>query len=142
MSTEQNKAIVRRFFEEFNYATVDELLIPDYTHHDPSLPPELQRGRDAYKQVVGLFLTAFPDLKTTVEDLVAEGDEVACRWIFRGTHRGEMMGLPATGRQMVGTGMSFHRISNGKIAEGWINFDTLGMLQQLGAIPSPEQAKA
>ena len=89
MSTEQHKAIVRRFFEDFSHATVDELLIPDYVHHDPSLPPELQRGREAYKQVVSLFLTAFPDLKTTVDDVVAEGDKVACRWTFRGTQRGE-----------------------------------------------------
>src|SRR5205823_3333929 len=63
MSTEQHKAIVRRFFEDYSHATVDELVVPDYIHHDPSLPPELQRGREAYKQVVGMFLTAFPDLK-------------------------------------------------------------------------------
>lgn len=142
MSTEQNKAIVGRFFEDFSHSTMDDLLVPDYVHHDPSLPPELQRGRDAYKQVVSLFLTAFPDLKTTVEDAIAEGDKVACRWTFRGTHRGEMMGLPPTGKHVVGTGMSIHRIDNGKIVEGWFNFDMLGMLQQLGAIPAPEQAKA
>jgi steroid delta-isomerase-like uncharacterized protein len=142
MSTEQHKAIVRRFFEDFSHATVDELLVPDYVHHDPSLPPELQRGREAYKQVVSLFLTAFPDLKTTVDDVVAEGDKVACRWTFRGTQRGEMMGIPPTGKQVVGAGMSIQRITNGKIAEGWVNFDTLGMLQQLGAIPAPEGAAA
>src|SRR5262249_41462325 len=84
----------------------------------------------------------YPDPKTTVEDLIAEGDRFACRRTFRGTHRGEIMGLSATGKPVVGVGMSIHRITNGKIAEGRINFDTLGMLQQLGAIPSSEQARA
>ena len=117
-------------------------LDPQYIHHDPSLPPELQRGREAYKQVVSLFLSGFPDLKTTVDDIVAEGDRVACRWTFRGTQRGEMMGIPPTGKRVLGSGMSIHRIADGKIAEGWFNFDTLGMLQQLGAIPAPGEAAA
>ena len=140
MSIEQHKAIIRRFFQEFNHAAVDELFVAEYVHHDPSLPPDLQHGREAYKQVVRLFLTGFPDLKTTVDGIVAEGDMVACRWTFQGTQQGEMMGLPPTGKRVLGSGMSIHRIVGGKIAEGWFNFDTLGMLQQLGAIPSPGEA--
>jgi len=139
MSTEQNKAITRRFFEVFNLTVVDELFTPDYVHHNPSVTPELQRGREAYKQVVNLFITAFPDLHTTVDDAIAEGDKVATRWTWRGTHKGEVMGIPATGKQVVISGVSIHRIATGKIAEGWINFDALGMMQQLGVIPAPGQ---
>jgi steroid delta-isomerase-like uncharacterized protein len=140
MSTEENKATVRRLFEEYSLDVVDELLVPDYTHHDPNLPPEFQHGRDAYKQVVTMFLAAFPDLRTTVEDLIAEGDKVAARWTFRGTHQGELMGIPPTGKQVTGTGMSVTRLANGKMAESWVNFDALGMMQQLGAAPGPGQA--
>lgn len=136
MSTEQNKAIVHRFFEELNLTVVDELYVPDYVHHDPSLPPEFQRGRDAYKQLVTMFHTGFPDIKVTVEDLVAEGDKVVARWTWRGTNQGEFQGMPPTGKQVTGSGISIHRIAEGKIAEAWVNFDALGMLQQLGVIPA------
>jgi len=136
MSTEQNKALVHRFFEEFNLAVVDELVVPDYIHHDPGLPPDLQRGREAYKQIVTMFRTGFPDLKVTVEDLVAEGEKVVARWTWRGTNQGEFQGIPPTGKQVTGSGISIHRIAGGKIAEAWVNFDTLGMLQQLGVIPA------
>ena len=135
MSTEQNKALVHRFFEEFNLAVVDELFVPNYVHHDPGLPPELQHGRDAYKQLVTMFRTGFPDIKTTVEELVAEGDRVVARWTWRGTNSGEFQGMPPTGKQVTGTGISIHRLANGKMAEAWVNFDALGMLQQLGVLP-------
>ncbi len=135
MATDANKALVRRFFEEYSLDVIDALFTPDYTHHDPNLPPALQHGRDAYKQVVAMFRAAFPDLRTTVEDLIAGGDKVAACWTFRGTHHGELMGIPPTGKQVTGTGMSITRIANGKMAERWVNFDALGMLQQLGAIP-------
>ena len=140
MSTETNKAIVRRFFEEYTPAVIDELLALDYQHHDPALPPELQRGRAAYQQVVAMFYTAFPDLRTTVEETIAEGDTVVARWVSRGTHKGELMGIPGTGRQVAMKGISTHRVTGGKIAETWVNFDALGMLQQLGAIPAPTGA--
>ena len=94
MSTEQNKAIVRRFLEDYTPAVVDDLLVPSYIHHDPSLPAELQSGREAYKQINSMFRSAFPDLKVTVEDLVAEGNKVAARWIWGGTHRGDIDGYP------------------------------------------------
>lgn len=136
MSTEQNKAIVNRFFEEFSQTSVDELFVPNYLHHDPGLPPELQSGRDAYKQLVTMFRTGFPDLKMTVEDLVAEGEKVVARWTWRGTNQGEFQGIPPTGKQVTGSGISIHRVASGKIAEAWVNFDTPGMLQQLGVIPA------
>ncbi len=136
MATDANKALIRRFFEEYRLDVIDALFAPDYTHHDPNLPPELQHGRDAYKQVVAMFLAAFPDLRTTVEDLIAEGDKVTARWTFRGTHHGEFMGIPPTGKQVVWTGMSITRVANGKIVEQWGEQDFLGVLQQLGVVPS------
>jgi steroid delta-isomerase-like uncharacterized protein len=136
MSTEQNKALVHRFFEEFSTTIVDELYVADYIHHDPGLPPEMQRGRDAYKQLVTMFRTGFPDIKVTVEDLVAEGEKVVARWTWRGTNQGEFQGMPPTGKQVTGSGISIHRLASGKFAEAWVNFDTLGMLQQLGVIPA------
>lgn len=135
MSTEQNKALVHHFFEEFSTTVVDQLFVPDYIHHDPGLPPELQSGRDAYKQLVTVFRTGFPDIKVTVEDMVAEEEKVVARWSWRGTNQGEFQGIPPTGKQVTGSGISIHRIAEGKIAEAWVNFDTLGMLQQLGVIP-------
>ncbi len=142
MATDANKALVRRFFEEYRLDVIDELFIPAYTHHDPNLPPELQQGRDAYKQVVTMFRAAFPDLHTTVEDLFAEGDKVTARWTFRGTHQGEMMGIPPTGKPITGTGISITRIADGKMAETWVIFDALGLMQQLGAVPTPGQSGA
>jgi steroid delta-isomerase-like uncharacterized protein len=139
MSTEQNKAIVRQFLEDYTPAAVDDLLVPNYIHHDPSLPPEFQRGRDAYKQINSMFHVAFPDLKVTVEDLVAEGNKVAARWTWDGTQRGEMMGIPPTHKQVTATGTSIHRVAEGKIVESWFNFDALGMMQQLGVVPTPGQ---
>jgi steroid delta-isomerase-like uncharacterized protein len=87
-----------------------------------------------------MFLSGLPDLATTVEDTIAEGDKVAARWTARGTHNGELMGIPPTGKKVAMTAISIHRIVDGKIAESWINFDALGMMQQLGVAPAPEQA--
>ena len=139
MSTEQNKAIVRRFLEDYTPAVVDDLLVPNYIHHDPSLPAELQSGREAYKQINSMFRSAFPDLKVTVEDLVAEGNKVAARWTWGGTHRGELMGIAPTNKQVAATGTSIHRVAEGKIVESWFNFDALGMMQQLGVVPTSGQ---
>jgi steroid delta-isomerase-like uncharacterized protein len=140
MSTETNKATVRRFYAEYIPAVVDELFTPDYMHHDASLPPEMQRGREAYKQLTQGFLAAFPDITNTVEDQVAEGDKVVSRVTVRGTQHGELMGMPPSGKAATFPLISIHRFADGKIAECWIVFDTLGMLQQLGAIPGPMAA--
>ena len=86
-----------------------------------------------------MFRVAFPDLTVTVEDLVAEGNKVAARWIWGGTHRGDMMGIPPTNKQVAATGTSIHRVAEGKIVESWFNFDALGMMQQLGVVPTPGQ---
>jgi steroid delta-isomerase-like uncharacterized protein len=112
------------------------LLAADYVHPDPALPPEMQRGRDNYLRGYAMFPAAFPDLHTAVEDVIAEGDKVAVRWTTRGTHQGSLMGIPPTGRQVTMTAIHILRLADGKIAEGWVNFDALGMLQQVGAIPA------
>jgi steroid delta-isomerase-like uncharacterized protein len=92
------------------------------------------------KGAVQLFRTAFPDLHFTIEDEIAEGDTVVSRWTARGTHRGEFMGTPPTGRTIAVTGMDILHFVDGRIRENWAAFDALGLLQQLGAIPAPAAA--
>lgn len=144
MPAAEHKAIVRRVFDEWfnggNAAVADETYGPNYVHHDPSLPPELQRGRDNYKQVLAGFHAAFPDFRMTIDDMLAEGDKVAVRWSFQGTQRGELMGIPPTAKQVSITGTEILRFADGKIVEGWNNFDALGMMQQLGVVPAARQA--
>ncbi len=138
MSTEQNKALVRRFYDEVfnkkNLAVIDDFLDPHIIEH--SLPPGLPGGIEGSRQFIGMYLTAFPDLHLTAEDMIAEGDKVVSRLTMRGTHRGEFMGIPPTGKQVTITGIQIPRIAGGKITENWINLDALGMLQQLGVIPA------
>lgn len=143
MSTEESKTLARRFFEEVvggrHLDRAAELMAADYRHHDPGLPPEMQGSRDAYVSHLPMFTTAFPDLRTTIDDVIAEGDRAAVRWTITGTHNGELMGIPPTGRHINCSGITIQRIAGGKIVEGWTNFDALGMLQQLGVVPSPGQ---
>ena len=146
MSTEQNKTFVRRYWEEAwnkgNLAVVDELIATDYDGHPLPSDPDFGRGPAGQKQLVGMYRAAFPDVRMTIEDMTAGGDRVAVRWTARGTNTGEMMGMLATGKQATVSGMFVNRISGGKIVEGWGNFDALGMMQQLGVIPTPEQVRA
>ncbi len=143
MSVEENKTIVRRWFEELwsqgNAAVADEIIAPDYTVHDPGTPGR-QGGIAGEKQVVAMYRTVFPDLHFTVEEVIGEGDRSVVRWTARGTQQGELLSIPPTGRQIQVTGISLARLAGGKIVEHWINWDTLGLLQQLGAIPAPGQA--
>jgi predicted ester cyclase len=95
------------------------------------------------KQFAATYREAFPDLQTTIEDMVAEGDKVVVRFRGRGTHQGETEAFgPPTGKRMEMTGITINRVSDGKIVEAWTNSDALGMMQQLGLIPSPEEAQA
>jgi len=139
MSTEDNKALDRRGFEEVwnkgNLAVIDELNAANVVTHNPPSPP--MQGTEAFKQFVQMYRSAFPDTQMTIEDQIAEGDKVVTRWTARGTHKGELMGIPPTGKQVTVTGISVSRWANGKTVESWSNFDTLGMLQQLGAVPTP-----
>jgi steroid delta-isomerase-like uncharacterized protein len=136
MSTEDNKALVRRGFEAVNQkklAVFDELLNPDVVLHNASTTVQ---GLEGYKQFLSMLITAFPDLQFTIEDMIAEGDFVVVRYTTRSTHQGNFMGIPPTGKQVSGTGIFIDRIVNGKAVEQWINSDTLGLLQQLGVIPT------
>ena len=142
MSTEQNKALVHRFYQEVfnqkNLVAIGDFLDQQIIEHD--LPPGLPGGIDGSRQFIGMYLAAFPDLHLTAEDLIAEGDKVTARFTLRGTHTGEFMGLPPTGRKVTMTGIQIVRTADSKIAENWINADTLGLLQQLGVIPAPGHA--
>jgi steroid delta-isomerase-like uncharacterized protein len=140
MSAEENKAVARRFFGEVwgkgNLAVADELVAADYRFHDPS-DPDLPPGPEGAKRMAAAFRAAFPDLEVTEEDYVAEGARVAYRWAARGTHLGELFGIPATGKRVAFTGIEFLRLEGGKLAEHWDEVDVLGLLQQLGALPAP-----
>jgi steroid delta-isomerase-like uncharacterized protein len=137
MSSEEKKTIVRRAFEEpwqGNLDVVDELIASDYIGHDPANPEPI-RGPEGVKEFVSSYLAAFPDARITVEQQVCEGDLVATRWTGRGTHKGELMGVQPTGKQVSVTGLTISRLFGDKIVEEYQNWDTLGMLQQLEAIP-------
>src|SRR5919201_2483348 len=146
MSAEENKALVRRLYEECNkgkeagIAVLDELVAPDYVWH--GAPPSVSPDRAGWRQLRTAFYTAFPDLHATVEDLIAEGDKVAYRITGRGTHQGEFMGIPPTGKQIRWTGIEIDRIKDGKVVESWPNADNLGLMQQLGVIPQMAQTGA
>jgi steroid delta-isomerase-like uncharacterized protein len=145
MSIEENKATVRRAIEEGwnqgQVAVFDELNAPDFIYHDPGAPGV--RTNEDYKRWVTERLSAFPNLQITIEDLVAEGNQVVMRWTFRGTHTGDLMTpmlLPATGKQVTVPGITIVRLAFGKGVEVWSQGDTMGLLQQLGVIPAPGQA--
>ncbi len=143
MSTEQNKTIVRRVFDEIvnkgNLGVADELLAADYVNHDFPAPAP---GAEGFKLVTTMFRSAFPDIVVTLEDEFAEGDKVVTRGVFAGTHTGEFMGIPATGRKVTIKYLDIWRLENGKAKENWVQMDLLGLMQQLGVIPAPGQAAA
>ncbi len=138
--TEENKAIALRGFEEVwnqgNLDVVDEIYAIDYVGYMPG-SLEIQ-GTEGFRQFVNMYRTAFPDIKFTIEDQIAEGDKVVTRWTGTGTLKGELMGIPPTGVQVTSTGIDILRFAGGKIVEVWVNMDDLGMLQQLGVVPAEE----
>jgi steroid delta-isomerase-like uncharacterized protein len=143
--SEVNKTIVRRLFEEVwnkgNLSVADELFAPSYDHHDPSTP-DVGRGPESEKKRATLYRTAFPDLRLTIEDIIAEGETVVARWSCRGTHKGDLSGIAPTGKQFTISGVSIARFTGSKMAEGWINWDAQGLMQQLGVVPELAKVKA
>jgi steroid delta-isomerase-like uncharacterized protein len=139
MSAEQNKALVRRFFEEImngnNLSLIDEFVAPDFVEHEAM--PGAASGREGFRQTSIMFRSAFPDLKATINDMIAEGDKVAMSVTFTGTHKGEFMGMAPTGERFSMNAHDIMRIENGKLKEHWGVSDMMGMMQQLGAIPAP-----
>jgi steroid delta-isomerase-like uncharacterized protein len=140
MTLEENKAIVRRVFDEVinqaNFATADELVTPDFVGYTAGVAGQL-RGPAGLKQFVTMMRAAFPDLRLTIEDQLAEGDTVATRYTIDGTHRGPLQGIAATHREVNWTGITIHRLAAGKLAASLVNLDMLGLLQQLDAVPDP-----
>ena len=140
MSTEQNKALVRQMVEEVfnrgNVSRADEFLAPDFVERE-ELPPGIPPGREAVKQFSTIFRSAFPDLKVTIDDIIAEGDKVVIRQTWSGTHKGEFMGIPPTGKRVSFGVIDTVRIAGGKVVEHWGQMDSMGMMQQLGVVPAP-----
>ena len=146
MSTEENKTLLRRSVEEVFSAqgdldVADEIYAPDYVGHNP-LDPEDVRGPEGAKEQARMYRSAFPDVRLSIEEQVAEGDRVVTRWIGTGTHQGEMMGIAPTGNQIRVDGITISRIQDGKVVEDWELFNALGLMQQLGAVPTTEEARA
>jgi steroid delta-isomerase-like uncharacterized protein len=139
MPGEENKALIRRFYQEIdegNLDAIDELVAENYLDHSPPPFPGIGSGRDGLRQSFRMFWDATPG-RHEIEDQVAEGDKVVTRLTAYGVHERDLPGIPATGRQIKMTGTAIHRIENGKITEKWSDKDTLGFLQQLGVLPKP-----
>ncbi|OVE78775.1 hypothetical protein BVY01_04495 [bacterium I07] len=132
----RHKALARYIFEEGwnkqNPDIVDEVFTPEFVYHG------VANNRDEFKQFWKVVLAAIPDIHFTLEDQIAEGDMTVHRWVFTGTHLGEWMGVPATGKKVVVPGMDIARFKDGKIAENWGIFDAVSMFQQMGAYPPME----
>ena len=144
--SEENKASARRVLKEVfsgqgDLEVADELFAPNFVGHDPASPEDI-RGPEGVKQFAGMYRNAFPDVQMSVEDQVTEGDMVVTRWIASGTHQGDLMGIAPTGNRVMVAGTSIERVVDGRIEETWDNYDALSMMQQIGAIPSPEEAQA
>jgi steroid delta-isomerase-like uncharacterized protein len=140
-----NKSLCRRFFEDVwnnrNMAVIDELFADDFVRHAGS-EPEFGAGPGSVRNLLNHYSSAFPDTRFTIEDIVAEGDKVVVRWTARGTHQGHLEDIPPSGKPVTVAGTSVVRIANGKMAEVWDNFDALGMLQQIGAVPGRSAGRA
>ena len=136
MPTGDNRAVIRRAYEEVwngrNVDLVDDLVAEDFLNH-PAINQQ-QRGRQNLRDVVRIFEKAFPDFRYEVEDVVAEGDKVAVRDVFTGTHEGDFMGIPATGNHVTMQTIHIYRFEDGRIAEHWAVRDELGMMRQIGVV--------
>ena len=135
---EDTKEIARRILEGPWQGKLDEVLElvgDDYVGHVPGVPEPI-RGQDGFRGFASSYLAAFPDGTITIEDQIAEGEFVATRWTGRGTNTGELMGMPPTGKEVTVEGITYSRVADGKAHEAWLIWDTLSMLQQLGAVPA------
>ena len=136
MSADQNRETVRRIFEEGinnrNFTYFDEAIAPNYANHSMPAPSP---GPEGLRQVVGTFVSGFPDMQITLEDLIADGDRVCTRGAWRGTHTGEFMGIPATGRKIEVPYIDIWRMENGKAVDNWVQMDMMAMMHQLGLMP-------
>jgi steroid delta-isomerase-like uncharacterized protein len=143
MANERNEAVARRGFDAFNtgdLSIVDEMTAEHAVNHDPAQPEEA-RGPEGFKQIVQLYRGAFPDLAFTIDECFSDRDLVCTRWSTTATHDGDLMGIPATGRQITGSGITIDKIVDGKVVESWNQWDNAGLMQQLG-VGEPAAAPA
>jgi predicted ester cyclase len=137
--SDENLAIAKRFFEEvwneWNESAIDELVAAN--HEDHSLPPGMPPGVEGLKETIAMYQSANPDNRMTIVDELAQGDRVVTRWTGRGTHTGELTGIPLTGKQVTVTRIEISCMVGGKVVEHWGEFDQMGMMQQLGVVPPP-----
>ena len=127
-------ALLGKAMNENDTSTVDALVAPSYVNHDAPVPV---RGPEGFKQLVGMFRAAFPDLRVVVEDTFTDGDLVGSRGTINGTHGGDFMGVPATGRPVSIKYIDLWRVEDGRFTETWVQMDSLGLMQQIGALPAP-----
>jgi steroid delta-isomerase-like uncharacterized protein len=135
--SDTNKAVVRRLIEAFNagdLSVIDELVASNYVYREPMIGE--RHGRQGSKDITNTYRTGFPDAKMTIDEQIAVGDTVVTRWTGTGTHTGPLLGLPPTGRRVTVTGIRISHLRDGKVIEDFENYDTLGMMRQLGVIPA------
>jgi steroid delta-isomerase-like uncharacterized protein len=137
MATEENEAIVRRFVEEVmnggNLDAAEELIAPDHVNHDPTAP-EVPTGPEGIKQLIGMYRSAFPDIRFETGEMISDGGTVAHRWTFTGTHEGEMMDVEPTGNRVKVSGVEMNHVEDGRITASWTVSDAMGLMKQLGAL--------
>ena len=142
MATQDSVNVLRRVIDEMvnngNLAAFDELFAPDFIEHE--LPPGVPQGREGTKQLFSLLHSAFPDIRAEIKQVVAQDDKVVCYQTWRGTQTGSFIGIPPTGKQVAFEVFDMVRVADGKVAEHWGLLDQLSLMQQLGVIPTPEQA--
>ena len=139
--SDQNIQLLRQFFEVCNahdLSMLADVCTDDYRHHDPQLPVAHIESLAQYQEVLGGFFQAFPDIRIDIHDIFAAGTRVAARWTFGGTHTGPLGELPATARSVAVNALIISRAEGSKIAESWVVYDCMGMMQQLGVVPGPE----
>jgi len=139
-----NRHLVQKLFNDLfnkgNLAVADEIIAANHVNHDPATP-DFGKGPDGEKQIVTLYRGAFPDLHFTIDQIIDADEFVTTRYTATGTHKGELRGIAPTNKAIKVEGMVINRISRGKIAESWVNWDALGLMKQLGAVPALERAK-
>jgi predicted ester cyclase len=134
---EASRRLLEKPFNEGTFELIDQLVASDAINHDPATPAELRalRGPDLFKRTVSMYRAAFPDVRMTVDDVIAADDKVVLRWHSEGTHRGQLTGLAPTGVHGSVTGISIDRWKDGRVVESWVEWDNLGLARQLGAAP-------
>lgn len=140
MLSEENKAVVRRFWQAFeanDQAALDDVLAPDFVAHSPSSPEP--QNRETHLQGVRMFNTSFSDRQFVVEDMVVDGDKVATRTTLRGIHTGALQGFAPTGKPMSATGLTIEQVKDGKIVSRWFSFDAGRVMKELGLVPTPAE---